>query len=161
MSTLPQASTFDDFGGVKLDYGGPPVTPSVDRSAAEVNGCFASVASGSRTSVRAYCQFTGVSSGNPTVSLHNAHWGSTLSVIPTVVRNSTGNYTVTWPASVTDPLGVVQAVNFQTAIANLEGTVFGFVNATQATPNTVTILTASSAGSLSDLTASPIQVWVI
>jgi hypothetical protein len=157
--TLPTADSFDQYGGLKQDFSSV-VDPTTDRSAAEVNTAFASMASASRTSIRAFLQFLG-SATTPTVNFHNAHWGSTLSVLPVVTRNSIGNYTITFPSTITDPLGVVQSVNLVSGRGGLEGTVPGFVTVTKATPNTLTVLLFSAAGTASDLTTSNINIWVI
>lgn len=157
--TLPTSDSFDTYGGTKTDFSSV-VDPTTDRSAAEVNTAFASMSCASRTSIRGYMQFLG-HAATPVLNYHNAHWGSSLAVIPVVSRNSTGNYTVTFPSTVTDPLGVVQSINLIAGQVSLEGTTAGYATITKATPNTFTVCMFNSGGSASDLTSSNVNVWVI
>lgn len=157
--TLPTSDSFDTYGGSKTDFSSV-VDPTTDRSAAEVNTAFASMSCASRTSIRTYLQFLGHAT-TPVLNFHNAHWGSSLAVIPTITRNSTGNYTITFPSTVTDPLGVVQSINLISGRGGLEGTVPGFITVTKATPNTLTVLLFNSSGSANDMTTSNVNIWVI
>lgn len=158
--TLPSASTFSTYGGAKEDFTSV-VDPLTDRSAVEVNAAFADVASMTRTSIRAYLQFTGVTGDNPVPNFHQAHWGSTVAVVPTMVNNATGDLTITFPATVTDPLGDDVALNLVCGWGSLEGSTPGFINVTRLSPNTVNVKLFDATGAASDLVGTKINVFLV
>ena len=91
----------------------------------------------------------------PVVLSHRAVWGNTSGVAPTVVRNGTGDHTITWAASYEDlnPTAAkreTHSVNFQFAHAVLCGGVAGFIDVAW-TANTITVLTWNSAGVAADI----------
>lgn len=132
-----EPSTLSTYGGEKADYSAP-VDGSTDRSAAEINQAFADLAQVTRTALQSRVTFT-ISGGVATVTDHEALWGSTLALIPTIVVGGAGVYTVTLPASVTDILEEVHSVNIATGHANVAGSTCFQSNVTVATPNTFVV----------------------
>ena len=157
--TLPSQDSYDIYGGSKTDYTAI-VDPTCDRSAAEINTAFASAAMATRTSIRAYCQILGHAT-TPTIVSHNAQWGNSLAVIPVIVRSATGVYSLTFPATVLDALGNTQSINLSSGQISITNTTPGFATVTKVNANTFTVSLFSAAGTASDLTSSPVNVWVI
>lgn len=157
-SILPSASDFSTFGGLKQDYT-EIVDPLTDRSAEEINAAFATLSSATRTSLRCYCQFTG-SASTPTIDIHNAVWGNSISVIPILSRTGTGAFTVSFPASVVDSLGQTQSVNLIMGWGNVESSSDQRVNVVKVN-STLFNLFCFEAGVASDLVGSQISVFII
>ena len=159
--TLPAKDSFSTYGGVKEDFI-DVVDPTTDRSAVEVNTAFASLSMLTRTTVKAAVQFDGYA-GVPTVAWHEALWGNTSALKPTVTRNSAGNYTITWAATITDPLDDTQSVVLKSGWANVEaGAGAFFTGVTIVGNNAATLITRNSAGTAADIgTAYKVTVFVI
>jgi hypothetical protein len=87
-------------------------------------------------------------SSAPTIVSHSAMWGDANGVVPTLTRNATGNYTVSWATAYNDmnPTPARQtsrSVNFLGAQATREDTA-GFIRAFPATANTVNVFTSNA-----------------
>lgn len=145
--TLPAKDDFATYGGQKLDYT-DVVDPTTDRSAAEMNAALASASMMTRTIVRAVVSFAadGADGYNNDVFNHEAVWGNNISVIPTVFHNSVGLWTVTWPATVTDALGVVQSTNFKFGWAIYNAGTFGAAQMLITSPNVCQVFLFNAAG---------------
>ena len=115
---LPEIATFSDYGGEKQDYSAPE-DPTTDRSADEMNPALADVAAGTRTAVRAYVEFR-ANPPNCDLVVHDAVWGNSIPVAPVLTYNGAGDYTVTFPASITDALGATKVVNLRAGWANVD-----------------------------------------
>lgn len=153
---LPDIADVDTYGGLKVNHA-PLVDSSKQETANNRNEYVADVAALTNTGLRGWCAFDpGASVGDPATNVHGAMWGSAAPVKPTPSKNSTGNYTITWPTTVTDALGVVHTTNIRRALWNVEGTTFVHVQVTPATANTVTVLMFDAAGSATDGGASTI-----
>lgn len=125
---LPNISSLDDYGGAKANYASV-TDPTTDEDAADRNRYVCDVAMMGHTAPRAYVRFVTVNGGAPTdpaSNVHDAMWGSSVSVKPVVARTGEGVWTVTWPTSVDDELtsedaalggGVTHTVNIRTAFA--------------------------------------------
>lgn len=159
--TLPAKDSFSTYGGFKFDFIAV-VDPTTDRSADEMNAALASLSMLTRTPVKAMVQFDGYA-GTPTVAFHEAIWGNTSDLKPTVTRNSAGNYTITWPSTVIDPLNVTQTVILKSGWANVEaGAGAFFVGVTIVGNNSATLITRNSGGSAADIGASyKVTVYVV
>ncbi len=157
--TLPAASDFASYGGLKEDFT-TIVDPLTDRSAAEVNPAFADTASMTRTCVRAYLQFTG-STGELSPNFHNSVWGSSVGVIPILVYSATGVYLLSFPEEVVDGVGETQSLNLSLGWGAVEGDTLGHVTVTKTGPSTFTVSTFNAAGAANDLVGFLINVFVI
>ena len=89
-----------------------PVDPNTDVDASGFNEAMASLAAMTRVSVRGFVVLT-PGDGSATLTDHDAVWGNSYLVAPTVEYTNTGRYTITFPATVTDALGEEHAVNIR------------------------------------------------
>lgn len=96
---LPETPSTTTFGGPYTDYDAV-VDPETEFSATNLNKLAATAAALANVSPRAWCVVTNASGWS--ILSHGAVWGSSDAVKPTVARNSTGNYTITWQTSYTD-----------------------------------------------------------
>lgn len=153
----PAKSSFDTFGGAKNNYS-DVVDPTTDRDASEVNAMAAACSMLTRTNIKAYVRFAGHATA-PVVDIHEAVWGNSVLVIPTLVHTSTGVYTITYPSTITDPLAQVQSVVFYDGWSKVNtGATFSAVSVAN---NVVTVRTYNSAGSLNDLVGTSITVYLV
>ena len=147
--TLPDKDTLlQTYGGALNDYGTPVIDPTTDRPAAGANQQYASTAMMTRTAFRCFATITWVlpATGNGLwiVSRHDAVWeganaaGLALNAVPTVTHVSPGVFSVTWPATVVDELGVSHTLSLRAAFSNYE-TVIGPAR------NSRTVVTAPNA----------------
>lgn len=158
--TFPGTDTLATYGGLLSDYAAVE-DPQTDRPASGANQAYASTAAMTHCVPRAYVVIVG-NATTPTVAEHDAAWGNTAGVLPTLVRNSAGDITVAWPATVTDELGTVGvAVNLKRCAGwNIEGTVPGFVTVTPVTANTMRVRLFSAAGASTDFVGVNVTVYV-
>ncbi len=157
--TMPDADTIDTFGGAKNDDL-PVEDPTTDRSAEGMNAALEDVAQLTQTGCRAWARIV-LDSTTPALANVNgsgAGWGN--GTPPTPAKTGTGTFTVTWPATVTDGLGVVHPLDLRRARVSIEGSTFGFANAEMTTANEATIHTANAAGSANDLAGVTVHLEV-
>ena len=104
--SLPGSASASTYGGANLvDYAGQGVTdPTTDRAASAVNPLVSDVAGMTHTAARAWVQFTPSGTASPALTAYDAtwNWPGNTNAEPTVARNSTGLYTITWPVSIYD-----------------------------------------------------------
>jgi hypothetical protein len=161
--TLPAVDSLATYGGALENYS-PVVDPTTDEDATSRNKYAANVAMATHTLVRAIRSFVGVNGANPTdpVSgfVHDAVWGSTPDVKPTVARTGEGVWTVTWPEEVDDELDEEHTVSLQRAWAEVEcdGTLY-HATAKVTAANVVTVRGWLANGTADDLTGLTITVW--
>jgi hypothetical protein len=156
MPTSPEIG-FKNFGGIaKTD-------PQTDQDASEMNRELADLAQLTRTGVRAYAKFTtAATTGAMTLNDSDAMWGNGISVTPVESRVGSGHFRLTFPATVTDPLGNVVAINMTKSIAQIDGaagTFVGFAQSSNPTANTVEIYTYNTGFSANDLVGAVVKVW--
>jgi hypothetical protein len=156
----PDIDTLATLGGALQNYS-PVEDPTTDLDAATYNITRLDVASMTQTSNRAWVNFTAnTTTGTMTLVAHAAHWGSSIAVAPTLARVTTGTFTVTWPATVTDDLGNVHTLNMRFAKGNARGG--GTYYDVQAQPsglNSVTVYVYNSANALTDAAGVAIDIW--
>ena len=160
--TIPDIDDLSSLGGVKENYG-PIVDPLTDLDADQDNRSRADVAGMTHTAVRAVRQFIGAASSPPTEPSSNSHdavWGNDVGVKPTIVRNSAGYHTITWPAEVTTELGETVALNFRWAHAVAHGSTAFMVNCGVVTANTVDVRIFDAAGAAADGVGTHFTVFV-
>lgn len=135
--TLPDTDAFvATYGGAAADLGITVVDPTTDRPAAAGNKMFCGAAMLTHLAWRAVVKIT--ASGIP-INGHFACWGDTPDLCPTAVRVSTGLYTITWPTTVTDALGVVHTVSFRAARAKFYGSAVALLSTCTPAANVVTL----------------------
>ncbi len=157
--TFPAVDSLDTYGGAKVDLN-PITDPTTDRPSAAVNEAYASVAAMTHTAVQCWARVTtAASTGAMVLSSHDAAWGNEVSVAPTLARTTTGVFTVTWPATVTDELGDTPTVALRAAARpNTEGATLYFAQAVKTSANVVTFYVFNSAGAAND--AVGVTFWV-
>jgi hypothetical protein len=114
---LPDKSTFDTIGGEIIDFSAVE-DPNTDLAGAFNSEARADVAAMTRMIPRAFVAF--VVTGTCPVVEHDAVWGNSLAVAPTVAYVSVGLYTVTWPTTVTDARGIIHSLNLRRGMANVD-----------------------------------------
>jgi hypothetical protein len=147
-------------------YGGPfkdalPVEdPTTEQSSAYGNRQMEDEAHMTRTTSRVIVRFltTTTASLPATVATTNArsHYGTGPAQHPTSIqKTATGLYTITYPASFTDVLGVVETLSFYAPQGRVESTsVFGHVQCTTPGNNVINVAVTDMAGTLTDLGGS-------
>ncbi len=163
MSGFPDTSSLDDYGGPMANLADVE-DPTTDEDASFRNQYATDTACMSVIAPRAIVTFTGhaTTPGDPgTGFVHAAGWGSGPGVKPTVTHVGTGHYLATYPATVVDPLGVTKTLNFRRAHAQVEcAGVMKHAAAEVTSANTVTIYTSLANGTLDNLAASLVTVWI-
>ncbi len=110
----------------------------------------------SNTTVKAWVQFPTTTSTNPVATAGRSHMGVGSAALPTIVRTTTGTYTITYPASWTDDSGIVGGVGATESIAFVDssGSVRGPTAGRVQTSESGRVITAyvfNTSNSLSDL----------
>lgn len=149
--TLPSKDSFATYGGVKFDFI-DVVDPTTDRSATEMNVALASLSMMTRTCPKAIVTFGGTRT-NPTIYYHEAIWGNSSDLKPTVTDGgSAGIYGIQWPPTVTDPLDEDHDLDIKAVwiSCNYTGAVV-ICNANIEYSNSVVIYTADASGTLIDI----------
>jgi hypothetical protein len=99
--------SFSTYGGPFANYGAGVVDPTTDMDASQGNKFLAAAAGMTHTCPRAWVSMTVDGTATPTLVAHDAIWGSSIAVQPTLAYSgSTGIFTVTWPATVSDEIPV-------------------------------------------------------
>lgn len=112
--TLPDIDTIATYGGALTDYVVAATDTTTDRPAASANKAYANAAMATHTVDRCFAIVTlAATTGAMALGTHDAVWGT--SVAPTLSRSATGVFLITWPATVTDELGVTHTVNLRSA----------------------------------------------
>lgn len=138
---LPGIDSLDSFGGA-LNNDSPVDDPTTDRDAGQMNTALEDVAGMTHTVARAFARVT-LSATAPALTASNgsdATWGNSVPPVPT--RSGTGVVVLTWPATVTDELGITQPLLLRWVKAHLEGA-FGATYQSVTTANSVTIYLAN------------------
>jgi len=155
---LPNAQTYEGLGGELVDLA-PVVDPTTDLPAEAMNELRSDAAAMTRTAARAVVVFT--AGAVPAVTMHDAVWGNTPGVKPTVVRSMAGVYVVTWPASVTDARGVSRGVALRAGLAG-SGTAGWIPTAAKTASNAFTVMTwGLGGGAVLDPPDAPITLMVL
>lgn len=159
---LPGVAALSTYGGIKSN-GSPVEDPTVDEDAAHRNQCFADAAGMTQTACRAWCALVGHGTAptDPASNVHGAVWGNDVEDKPVCARTSTGLYTITFPATITDELGVEQTVNLRHAWASVEGATLYFTTATVTAPNVVTLRVFNTSFALNDAVGVTFTVFAI
>ena len=157
--SLPNESTSATYGAPFADATAVE-DPTTDQSAAQANQFMADCAAATHTVTRAYVAFMG-NATLPTISEHNSNWGNANAVVPVASRTGVGDYTFTWPATVTAEDGTTIALNLKRVQGlTFEGPLRGFWTATIPTANTVRLKLFDTTNAASDFVGQTFSVWV-
>lgn len=160
--TAPDIDDFSTYGGAKQNYA-PVEDPTTDRDAADINKALCTVAALTQTATRCWarmvCAATTAGLALATSNSNDGLWPNIFANKPTLVRNGTGDFTLTWPATVLDENGDTHSLNFRAASVSLESG-FGFTNAYVSAPNAVRVRLADTTGAASDFVDVTILVKV-
>lgn len=147
---LPDTADLSTFGGTFVNVA-PVVDPTTDMDATYQNRINAQLAMLSHTAVRAWARVT-ISGTTPTVADHDAVWGGTPAVAPSVTRDAPGQYTVTWASSYDDLQSTAEShsVLFRTSLVNVWDTVAPSSVSRVHLGNTVNVIFADNTGAAVD-----------
>ncbi len=162
--TLPNVDTVETYGGLLVDYGIGVVNSETDRAAENANRAYANVAMATHTNVRAWARFTAAATtGAMVLQAHDALWGNTSFVVPTLSRSTQGVFDITWPTSVTpETAETAIPINIRCVGApNVEGTSLRIPQASRQAANIVRVYTFDAAGALQDFAGTTYTVWWI
>jgi len=158
--SLPDTATIDSYGGVKVNFG-PIEDPTTDRDAALASDAYGDVAGMTQTAFRTFVRFTCATGVAPALAEHWAVWGNQPLTVtpPTPGRTGAGVFTMTWPATTTDALGVTRSTALRSAICSVEGAAFKFAQASVIAPNVVQIDCGLINGTHDDLNGVTLALW--
>lgn len=161
MAGLPGIDSLSSYGGAKTNDA-PVEDNSTDESADHRNLYAANVAGMTQTVDRAWCRFVGhgTTPTDPASNVHAAVWGNGVSVKPVPARTGAGVYTITWPTSVTDELGVSHTVNLRSAKWNVEGSTPYTLTVTLTSVNVATVRVFDMAGVANDGVGTTFAIYV-
>jgi hypothetical protein len=170
---LPNISSFDELGGALNNYA-PVTDPTTDEDVKYRNRYVCDVAMMGHTAQRGFVRFVTVNDAAPTdpaSNVHDALWGSSVTVKPVVARSAEGVWTVTWPTSVQTELtpeaaeiggGETHTVSIRAAMAQATavGGVLKHAIAEVTSANVVTVRGFNAAGTADDIAGSTITVFI-
>jgi hypothetical protein len=144
--------------GQIADYG-QLEDPTTDIPASGMNPLMASVAAGTHTAIRAFCNFT-YNGTSCVVNFHDSNWGNALAVVPVVARTATGTFTVTFPSTVQDLTLVNQNPNLRDGWLEVKHQ--GFTGYITCSSNVATVnVFDSSSKAAADPTNYAVSVYVL
>lgn len=159
---MAEAADINTYGGVFSDEK-PVENPKTQQAAAFFNRMSEDTAQMTRTSCKARITFVPVATAGPialdasTIGI-NSHWGSGSTQKPAILKNDTGDYTITMPASFTDTVGYIESVAFLDADAGVRGTTLGRAQVYAVASNVISVHVYNSSNALADLTTATIVV---
>lgn len=122
---LPDRDSLSSYGGAMQNYA-EPVDPTTDEDAAHRNLYAMNVAAMTHSATRAARSFLGTTGGGTAIAdpssgfIHDAVWGDTSDVKPSVTHVATGTYDAIWPSTVNDELNESHTLNVRRAWAGVE-----------------------------------------
>lgn len=170
---LPDVDSLATAGGPLLEYS-PIEDSTTDRPAAGSNSAYQDATAATQTVARAWMTFSTHGTTVPILVSHGEVWaGGAGNAVPTVVRSTTGTYTLTYPATVNDEIpstapGYVgpHTVNFQSIVPNARGVSTSVIPylaiGSVITPNSavVQVWGMGASPTLADTTGQTIDVWI-
>lgn len=151
--SLPNKNSYSNLGGELKNY--HPITdPTTDLDANATDDTRSDIAAMTRTSVRAWVRFNVhqlfVGHFSLILNAWDAVYGNDPSNQPVLAYVDFGNYTVTFPSTVVDSLGVTRSLNLQDGWCNYKSadTMQGYYKplANVTGPNTVKVTLWDSLG---------------
>lgn len=164
---LPNSSNINTVGASgKVNYQNlPPSDLTTDWDNTTLGPAVTDIANSSLTAPRFQINFTlAASTGALVLNNWYAVWQNATSTAPILAQTTTGVFTITLPASVSDQysqsIGIASSipVNLTTGQATLAGTTFGFVNVS-CSANVITLNVGNSGGSPANLVGTVCNVW--
>lgn len=149
MPTSPTIG-FKNFDGIDK------VDPQTDQDATEMNRELSDLSQLTRSCARGFVIFT--ASASPSLVSSDAMWGNGLAVQPTFTHVGTGHWQITFPATPTDPLGNVGAINLRSAMCGVVGSVLYLSQCQVTSANTIDVYAFTTGFSANDVGAN-IVVW--
>lgn len=164
MSGFPDIDVVATYGGALTNYFQvEDATTDLDASADNQNRCStaAMTHTASRAWARLVCAATTGALALSNVNPNDAGWpGLPTNAAPTLLRNGTGDFTLTWPATVQDELGATKTPNFRYAVVSIEGSTFAFHTESCPTANSVRVRLANTGGAANDFVGTTIAITV-
>jgi hypothetical protein len=163
---LPDKATGSDNYGTPYQNERPVEDPTTEPDAGAINEALVDIAACTRTAVRAWVKFPGLTYTAGTQSIpitsHDAVWGSAVGVAPVVTQSATGIYLITWPTTVDDELGDPHTLNIVMPLQPVTiDTTLSAAKVSAFTANTMTVRTFNAAGAANALNAIPIfAAWM-
>lgn len=161
MSTplAPEIPSLDTFGGTFVNADAV-VDPTTECDASFFNRLLAQVVMLSHTAPKAWVSCT-VSGGTVTIVDHDAVWGNTSAVKPTVARTGAGIFTVTWASSYSDLQSTPETHSLSIRACDAGGYAATpvFFNYTITGTTQVTVLSLDAAGSSADPDEFTVRIW--
>jgi hypothetical protein len=157
---LPDVADLNTFGGTFVNADAV-IDPTTDMDATFQNRLTAQAAMLSHTAPRAWCRCT-VTAGVIARADHDAVWGSTSAVAPTVARSGTGVYTVTWASSYDDLQSTPEAHTTALRGASVTGYLAStavIVNGYLSGSRVATVTSYNAAGVAADVDQFLVVVW--
>jgi hypothetical protein len=159
--TLPDVDSLAILGGALQNYA-PVEDPTTDLDAGADNKSRCDVAAMTHTLTRTWVNFqAAATTGAMVLVAHDSVWGNTAPVTPTLARTSAGIYTITFPTSVTDELGVAHTTNLRASWGNSRGGVTQYTADCSASGNVITAYVYNSAGTLTDAVGVGFDVYAL
>jgi len=159
--TLPAIDDISTLGGIKVNFQ-PVEDATTDLDAAQDNKARADVAMMTHTASRSWAKFVAAATtGAMVLSAHDAVWGNAPGLAPTLARTGTGVFTITWPASVNDELGVTHATSLRAASAVARGSVAYHAQTSITAANVVTVYVFDMSGAANDAVGVTLDVVAI
>lgn len=159
--------TIQDYGAPDGGYldALPVEDPTCEQSATYGNRQIEDEAQMTRTSTKAIVRFaTSIAAAPIQITPLDgiSHMGIGPSALPTIEKTATGRYSITYPASFTDALGIIENINFFTARGYVESlSTVGQVQCAVVS-NVINVAVFNAAGSaLSDLSVVAIAVIAV
>lgn len=152
--TTPRSAA--SYGCPKHDPNPIISDPTGTVSAAEFCRVASDLGQLTNTTYKAWVKFPTTTSGNPTASSGQSHMGVGSGQLPTIVRTTTGTYTVTYPSSWTDDsqtvggVGKTETISFVDSRGDVVGSTKGDVQ-TSESGSVVTAYVFNASNALSDL----------
>jgi hypothetical protein len=163
MPITPDVATLiNDLGGAMVNYE-PVLDPTTDLDAGFDNNSRCMVAMMSHTAIRSWAKFTtAVTSGAMVLNAHDALWGNSIGVAPTLARFATGIFTLTYPTTVNDELGGAHTVNFRVGWGQARSATAGFdVQVIPTAANVLTVYVRDNTNTLLDSVGLVVDVMTL
>jgi hypothetical protein len=155
-----EIKTIQNYGGPYVDQS-PLRNPQTQLSATRANRLMEDAAQLTRTSGKSWVSFpTALINGAIAVTAGRSHFGTGSGQFPVVTRTGTGLYTITYAASYTDAIDIVETVGFVASGGIVRSLVTsGHVQTTEVA-NIISVAVFTLAGAASDLGGSTgLYVW--
>lgn len=157
---LPASDVIGTFG-CPFTNSGLVSNPQTDLAASQFNQLCADTAGMTRTATRAWARFTtAASTGAMALNDFDTVWNEvTTNTNPVEARTSTGIFTLTFPATITDSLNNTYTVNFRRAAVQVEGSALYFATCSVSSANVITCYVFNTAFAANDAVGTVLHVW--